>query len=186
MSTVRLLAQTFTTPASGMAGVAARRTIVAPLLAATFVSLTFAAVLVPRADFDGPALEELEKKPESDQMSPHEREAALGQVRKVRTVGTYATALFEPALRALLAALLTWAAFRLAQARPPFLDIPLGLEQSLGGLKTVDETRAAGGQVEGGRIVRAEPVLHDAGGRGMAEIVGSGRSDDDIVDLGRG
>lgn len=121
MSTARLLAQTFTAPASGMAGVAARRAIVAPLLAATLVSLAFAAVLVPRADFDGPALEELEKKPDADQMSPHEREAALEQVRKVRTVGTYAAALLEPALRALLAAFFTWAAFRLAQARPPFV-----------------------------------------------------------------
>jgi hypothetical protein len=120
MSIARLLVQTFTAPVTGLTAAVARRSIVAPLLLATVVSLAFAAVLVPRADFDGPALEALDKKPDAEQMSPHEREAELEQARKVRTVGTYGAALFEPALRALLAACFTWAAFRLALSRPPF------------------------------------------------------------------
>lgn len=120
MSTAHLLAQTLTTPSTGLAGAAARRSIMAPLLVATVVSLGFAAVLVPRANFDGPALEALDKKPDAEQMSPHDREMVLEQARKLGTVGTYGAALLEPALRALLAAFFTWAAFRLSLSRPPF------------------------------------------------------------------
>ncbi len=120
MSTAYLLAQTLASPASGLASAVARRSIVAPLLLATMVSLGFAAVFVPRADFDSAAVEALDRKPDSEQLSPHDREQAVEQARKVRVVGTYAAALLEPALRALVAAFFVWAAFRLALSRPPF------------------------------------------------------------------
>ncbi len=121
MPTVHRLAAALVAPERGLRAIADRRRFVAPLVAATAISLGFAAVLVPRADFERAATEALERRPDASDVSPHDREVALAQARKVGTFTTYAAALLEPAARALVAALCTWMAFRLAAARVPFL-----------------------------------------------------------------
>ena len=59
------------------------------------------------------------------------------------------------------------------------------LHQRAGLREPVDEPAAGGQQVEGRRVRRADPVLHDRGGR-REQVLGGRARDDQDVDVGRG
>ena len=121
MATAQTLAETLVAPGRALAGVAARRSIVPPLVAATVASLAFTLVLVPRVDFAATVQERLDKDPQlAQQMSPHEREVAVERAEKIGGAGAYAAGALTPALRAVAVALCLWMAFRVAGSRPAF------------------------------------------------------------------
>jgi hypothetical protein len=122
---VQLFADALLAPARGLPAAAERRAVAAPLLAATFASLLLAAVATPRVDFEGPALDEMDREARRDpqaaqQLTPHEVEEKLAQARKLGAVRSYAAGALGPGLAAVGAALALMLAFRVAGSRPPF------------------------------------------------------------------
>ena len=109
---------TLARPAQGLTLVAERRRLLVALLAATLASLAVAAVAVPRLDFERAAAARLDHGPEGADMTPHQREEALVQARKVGTLSSYAGAVGGPALMVAGAALFLWAGFKVAGTRP--------------------------------------------------------------------
>ncbi|HVP67725.1 MAG TPA: YIP1 family protein [Anaeromyxobacteraceae bacterium] len=107
-------------PALLLEGVVARRLAWPPLLAATLGALLFAAVAVPRTDFERAAVEALAKSGAGDQQSPHDREVALDTARRVGTLGAYAGAGLGTPLAALFLAVALWLGFQVAGGRPDF------------------------------------------------------------------
>jgi hypothetical protein len=121
MPTARIFAETLLAPGRGLAAAAERRSFVPPILAATCASLLLASALAPRIDHERAFDDKLERDPRAaEQMSPHDREVALAQSRKLGTALLAGTALVWPALRALAIACGVFVASRLAGARPPF------------------------------------------------------------------
>jgi len=119
MATSETLAEPIVAPARLLAAAADRRSFLAPLLAATAAALVFAAVVTPRLDFDRPALDALERDPAAaEQLSPHDRDVALAQARKLGAIRSWSWALFGPSLLAGGAALALVVGFRVADARP--------------------------------------------------------------------
>ncbi len=125
MSIAQTFADTFVAPERALAAVTARRSFVPPLLASTLAALAFAAVLVPRLDYERSVDEALDRAaiaaPQAQAQTPHEREVAVEAARKMGSVGAYAGALFAPSLRALGIAFALFVGFRLAGQRPAFV-----------------------------------------------------------------
>jgi hypothetical protein len=119
MATLRTLLGVFTSPARSLALAAEQRRVIAPLLLAAAASLAFSAVFVPRVDWDRAAERKIEG--QGGQMTPHEREEAVAQVRKLGAVASYGGAAIGPALQAVVVAFFLWLAFRVAGTSPGFL-----------------------------------------------------------------
>ena len=121
MSTSRIFADVFVSPARGLAAAAERKSILPPILVLTVVSILFAAVLVPRVDWESVARTQLDMVPGSAQLTPHEVEEKVATVRKLGAVSTYGGAAVGSAAMAVIAAFFLWLGLRLAGARPVFL-----------------------------------------------------------------
>lgn len=121
MSTSRILADVFVAPARGLAAAAEKKSILPPILLATVVSLVFAAVLVPRVDWEKMARAQLDRAGASAQLTPHEVEEKVATVRKLGAVSTYGGAAVGTAAMAVITAFFLWMGLRLAGARPVFL-----------------------------------------------------------------
>ena len=119
MATLRTLLGVFASPGRTLALVAEQRRVVAPLLVAVAASLSFSAAFVPRVDWERAALRKIED--QGGQMTPHEREEEVAQVRKLGAVTGYGAAALGPVLGALAAAFFLWMGFRVAGTRPAFL-----------------------------------------------------------------
>lgn len=98
----------------------AHRTLWPPLVAATLAALLFAAVAVPRTDFEGAAAAALEKGGAAAQQSPHDREVALDTARRVGALGAFAGAGLGTPLAALSMAVALWLGFRVVGGRADF------------------------------------------------------------------
>jgi hypothetical protein len=107
-------------PGAFMPAVADRRLFWPPLVAAMAASILFAAVAVPRIDFERAALDAMDAKEGSAQVTPIERDAALQTARRVGTLAAYAGASLGPWVSALAAAFALWLAFKVVGGRPAF------------------------------------------------------------------
>jgi hypothetical protein len=124
MSTAQTFADTLLAPGRALAGAAARRSFLPPLLVATVASLLLASAVAPRFDYERAVDQQIEKNPQAAQkMSPHDREVALAQAQKLGAFLTYAAALLWPTLRALAVAICAFVAFRVAGARASFAGL---------------------------------------------------------------
>lgn len=120
MPVARILADLFVSPARALSAAAGRRSFLPPILIATAASLAFAAVLVPRVDWERMARIQLDRLPDAAQLTPHEAEEKVATVRKLGAVSGYGGAAVGSAAAALLTALGLWAGLRVAGARPEF------------------------------------------------------------------
>ncbi|HEY7726689.1 MAG TPA: YIP1 family protein [Anaeromyxobacteraceae bacterium] len=117
---LRTFADVFTAPPRGLAAAADRRSVAAPLLAATAAALVFAGALVPRLDPGRAALEQLERSGKVAELTPAQLADALASARKMGAVMGWAGAALGPAAVALATALFLWVGLRVAGARPAF------------------------------------------------------------------
>lgn len=120
MPPVQALYDTLVHPARAMPQVAESGRFLPALVAVTAAALLFAVLAVPRFDFARAAVDQLERRPDSAQMTPHQREEAIATVTKIGAVTGYAGALVGPALMALGAAVALWLGFKLAGGTPAF------------------------------------------------------------------
>jgi hypothetical protein len=107
-------------PQRAVPAAVARGCALAPILAATALSLALAGLVAARADHETPAAERVDAAPGAAQLGPHDREVAIARARKLALVAAAAGALCLPALSAAGAAVALGAGFRLAGARPAF------------------------------------------------------------------
>lgn len=121
MVTTRILTDVFVSPARGLAAAAEKKSILAPILIATVVSILFAAVLVPRVDWGKMAQDQLDRVGATAQLTPHEVEEKVATVRKLGAVSTYGGAAVGSAAIAVITAFFLWMGLRIAGARPVFL-----------------------------------------------------------------
>lgn len=121
MGILRLFADVLASPARGLAAAAAKKSILPPIVVATAASLLFAAVLVPRVDWERMAQEQLDRVPATVQLTPHELEEKVATVRKLGAVSAYGGAAVGSAALAVVAAVFLWTGLRVAGARPGFL-----------------------------------------------------------------
>lgn len=117
MEALRLFADVFTSPGRGLPAAAARRSFVPALLAATLASLIFAAVLVPRIDFERLVTDRMG----GSELTPHQLSEAVATARKLGAVSAYGGAVVGAAGSALVVAFALWLGFRVAGARPGFV-----------------------------------------------------------------
>lgn len=117
-----VIARTLASPSLGLASAADRRRSLTALALSTLAALAFAAVVVPRVDYERAAAAKLDASPKAAETSPQDREDALVTARKVGVIGGWAGAATGPALVALVAAVLLFAGFRVAGTRPAFRD----------------------------------------------------------------
>jgi Yip1-like protein len=117
-----VIARTLTAPSIGLAGAVERRRSLTALALATLAALAFAAVAVPRVDYERAAAAELDRGPGAAELTPHAREEALATARKVGEIAGWAGAALGPALAALGAAASLFVGFRVAGTRPPFRE----------------------------------------------------------------
>jgi hypothetical protein len=115
-----VLLQALLAPSRGLPEAAARRRPLAALAVSTAAALVFAAVAVPRIDFERAAAARIDARPNAAEMTPHEREDALTQERRIDAVSAWAGAALGPVLLSLGAAGALWLAFRVAGSRPGF------------------------------------------------------------------
>lgn len=108
-------------PARALGDAAERRSVLPPVAVATLASLLLAFALVPRLDFEGAALDQIESSPGAAEVTPHQREEKLLAARKLGTISGYTGAALGTALSVLGISLALWLAFRVAGARPAFL-----------------------------------------------------------------
>ena len=117
---VRLVPRLFFAPVATLRDVVSRRSVWPALLAATLVASAQAVVLAPRLDLAAVVEQKLARSPAAHDLTPHERQEALDQARKVSTVGLAASGLLGPSLTILSVAVVLWIGFRVAGARPAF------------------------------------------------------------------
>ncbi|HET7823792.1 MAG TPA: YIP1 family protein [Anaeromyxobacter sp.] len=117
-----VIARTFASPSVGLASAVERRRSATALALGTMAALAFAAAAAPRLDFERAKARELDRNPKAAEMTPHDREEALATARKVGQVATWAAGATQPAVWTLGAALVLFAAFRVAGTRPGFRD----------------------------------------------------------------
>jgi len=118
MSASLSVPDTLSSPGTFLPWAAERRLFWPPLVAATLVALLFAALAVPRADFEGAAQDAIERQADSAQMSPHEMETTLATARRVGALGAYLGAALGTGLKAAAAALALWLGFKVVGGRP--------------------------------------------------------------------
>jgi len=109
----------FAAPSRTLARAAARGSVLPPVVATVLASLLLAAAVVPRVDWATVAERSMDRG-YAGQVTPHEREQAVEQARKLGAVKAYAGAAIGPVVNALLVAFLLFLALRVAGARPPF------------------------------------------------------------------
>ena len=112
-------AAVLTAPRRGLELVVARRRSLTAILIATAVSILFAAVAVPRLDFEKAASKQLEMGKEAAEMTPFQREEAIEQARKVGSIAVSAGSAFGPAFSVLAVAFFLWLGFKVAGTAPP-------------------------------------------------------------------
>jgi hypothetical protein len=117
-----VIARTLTAPSVGLAGAVERRRSLSALLLSTLAALAFAAVAVPRVDYERAAAAQIDRGPKAAELTPHDREAALATARKVGEIAGWAGAALGPALAAVGAAVSLFLGFRVAGTRPPFRE----------------------------------------------------------------
>lgn len=117
-----VIARTFASPSVGIATAVERRRSATALALGTIAALAFAAAAAPRLDFERAKARELDRDPKAAELTPHDREEALATARRVGQVATWAAAATQPALWSLGAAVVLFAAFRVAGARAGFKD----------------------------------------------------------------
>ncbi len=118
MSASTSLPDSLSSPSTFLPWAAERRLFWPPLVGATLVALLFAALAVPRTDFEGAAQDAIERQADSAQMSPHEMETNLATARRVGTLGAYLGAALGTGLRVMGAALALWLGFKVAGGTP--------------------------------------------------------------------
>ncbi|HET8540241.1 MAG TPA: YIP1 family protein [Anaeromyxobacter sp.] len=118
----KVIARTLAAPALGLGSAVERRRSLAAIAVATLAALAFAAVAVPRVDYDRAAAADLARSPKAAQMTPHDREEAIATARKLGQIAGWAGAIAGPALQALGAATALFLAFRVAGTRPAFRE----------------------------------------------------------------
>jgi hypothetical protein len=117
---IRTFADVFTSPPRALAAAVERRSVVAPLLAATAAALVFAGALLPRLDVGRATLEQLERSGKVAELTPAQVAEAIASARKMGAVMGWAGAALGPAAVALATALFLWLGLRVAGARPAF------------------------------------------------------------------
>ncbi|HEU4383118.1 MAG TPA: YIP1 family protein [Anaeromyxobacteraceae bacterium] len=120
MSLAQALYDTLVHPSRAMPQVAESGRFLPSLAAATAAGVLFAALAVPRFDFDRAAEKALDQKPDAAQMTPHQREEAIATARTIGGAAAYAGAAFAPALLALGGAVALWLGFKLGGGTPAF------------------------------------------------------------------
>lgn len=148
---------TFGPPGGGLPAAAGRGRAATELAIATAAALLFAAVAVPRTDFERAAAAELDDAARPVELTQHDREQAIARARKLGAITAYSRAALLPALFAAGAAVALWVGFRVAGTRPalrPTLAVVVHgmLPVWLGGLLAIPAA-----------IVRAPVPLEDAG-----------------------
>ena len=117
-----VIARTLAAPSAGLADAVERRRSLTALALSTLAALAFAAVAVPRVDYERAAAAEIDRGPKAAEMTPRDREEALATARKVGEISGWAGAALGPTLAALAAAAALFLAFRVAGTRPPFRE----------------------------------------------------------------
>ena len=118
-----VVVHTLLAPGRGLSAAVERRRVATVLGVATLVSLLFAAVLVPRLDYDAIAAGKLAARgPEAAEATAHEREVAVATARKLGHVSGWTGAAVGPSVTALLAAAALFVGFRVAGTRPGFKE----------------------------------------------------------------
>jgi hypothetical protein len=98
-----------------------RRRVLTALALATVASLLFAAVAVPRIDYEAAAQTRM-RGPEAQELTQFQREEAVATTRKLGHITGWAVATLAPSLLALGAAVALLAGFRVAGTRPGFKE----------------------------------------------------------------
>lgn len=118
-----VVVRTLVHPARGLVEAVGRRRVATALGVATLASLLYAAVLVPRLDYEAVASAKLERGgPQAAEVTPHQREEAVATARKLGHVSGWSGAALGPALAALAAAAFLFLGFRVAGTRPAFKE----------------------------------------------------------------
>lgn len=113
-----ILLATFTSPTRALGEVATRRRSLVALAVATAAALVFAAVVVPRIDYQRAA--ERQMGPMAGELTDFQRAEKVAQVQKLGAIAAWAGALAYPTLLALGAACALFAGFRVAGGQPSF------------------------------------------------------------------
>jgi hypothetical protein len=121
MAIVRPFLDAFASPVRALAAAAERRSILAPILAATGASVLLALALVPRTDFERAALDRIESQPDAADLTPFQKEQQVASARKLGAVSGYVGAALGPVASAFAMAVFLWMAFRVAGASPGFV-----------------------------------------------------------------
>lgn len=116
-----VVARALAAPGRGIADAAERRRALTALCVATAASLLFAAVSLPRVDYEAAARDRMHG-PEAQEQTQFQREEAVATARKLGHVFGWAGAALGPALLAAGAAAFLFAGFRVAGARPGFKE----------------------------------------------------------------
>lgn len=114
-------------PERGLAEAVERRRALTAIGVATIASLLFAAVAIPRVDFEGAATARLERpgpgtEEGAQEPTAHDLDAAAATARKLGTVSGWTGAALSPTLFAAVAAVFLFAGFRVAGTRPGFKE----------------------------------------------------------------
>jgi len=114
-----VLVAALTSPERGLAAAADRRRPLSALLVVTLLSLLYAAVALPRFDYEA-AVAAAPRPPDAEEQTPHQQEEALAQARKLGTIVGWASAAAGPAIQAVGLGLALFLAFLLAGTSPGF------------------------------------------------------------------
>ena len=112
-----VVARALAAPGRGIAEAVERRRALTALCIATAASLLFAAVAVPRVDYEA-AAQRRARGPEAQEQTQFQREESVATARKLGHITGWAGAALAPALLAAGAAALLFAGFRVAGTRP--------------------------------------------------------------------
>jgi hypothetical protein len=117
-----VVVHTLVVPARGLAEAVERRRVATALGVATLVSLLFAAVLVPRLDYEAIAARKQADGDAQAEVTAHARDEAVITARKLGHVSGWTGAAAGPSVAALLAAVALLAGFRVAGTQPRFKE----------------------------------------------------------------
>jgi hypothetical protein len=121
-----VVVRTLLAPERGLGEAVGRRRVATALGVATLAALLYAAVLVPRIDYQAVAAAKLERGERGEagaaEVTQHAREEAVATARKLGHVSGFAGAALGPSVAALLASAFLFMGFRVAGARPGFKE----------------------------------------------------------------